>query len=291
MSDSIRPRRSVLYMPGSNARALEKAKTLPADAFIFNLEDAVSPTAKDTARDQVVQAVQSKAYGGRGITVRVNGPGTPWHEQDLLAVARAAPDAILIPKVSSPEMILQIEERLGAVAEARDVRLWAMMETPSAVLNAARIASASPRLQVLVLGTNDLARELRVGPTADRSPLLTALQMCVLAGRAAGLDVVDGVYNDIADAEGFVRECEQGRRLGFDGKTLVHPSQVEPCNRAYSPSADETAYARRILEAFEAARAEGRFVITVDGKMVEELHLENARRSLQLADAIARRPG
>jgi len=290
MSDSISPRRSVLYMPGSNARALEKARTLPADAFIFDLEDAVSPTAKETARTQVVQAVQSRAYGGREIIVRVNGPGTPWHDEDLRAVAAAAPDAILIPKVSSAEAVVQIEASLRTVAAAREVRLWAMMETPGAVLNAARIAGASPRLQALVLGTNDLARELRVTPTPDRVSLLTSLEICVLAARAGGLDVIDGVYNDIADADGFVRECEHGKRLGFDGKTLVHPSQVEPCNRVFSPSEEETEHARRILDAFEAARAEGRFVITVDGKMVEELHLENARRSLQLA-AIARRQG
>jgi citrate lyase subunit beta/citryl-CoA lyase len=283
---NLRPRRSVLYMPGSNARALEKAKTLAADAFIFDLEDAVSPDAKPTARQQVVAAVESRAYGSREIAVRINAPGTPWYEEDIAAAAKAKPDAILVPKVNSAAMVVELQKKLEALKAPESVRLWAMMESPIASLNAAQIAAASPRLDVFVLGTNDLARELCVPHVPGRAPMLTALQLCVLAARAHDLVVIDGVYNDIANTDGFVAECKQGREFGFDGKTLIHPSQLEPCNAAFSPTQDELEYARKIIAAFKQAEAEGRGVITVDGKMVEELHLQNARRSLALDVAI-----
>jgi citrate lyase subunit beta/citryl-CoA lyase len=286
MTTTLRPRRSVLYMPGSNARALEKAKTLAADAFIFDLEDAVSPDAKPTARQQVVAAVESRAYGQREIAVRINAPGTPWYEEDIAAAVKAKPHAILVPKVNSAAMVLELQKKLEALGAPESVRLWAMMESPIASLNAAQIAAASPRLDVFVLGTNDLARELCVPHVPGRAPMLTALQLCVLAARAHNLVVIDGVYNDIANAEGFVAECKQGRDFGFDGKTLIHPSQLEPCNAAFSPTPDELEYAKKIIAAFKLAEAEGRGVITVDGKMVEELHLQNARRSLALDEAI-----
>jgi len=278
----VRPRRSVLYMPGANERALEKAKTLPADALILDLEDAVAPDAKVAARERVCAAAGS--YGSREVTIRVNGAGTPWHADDLRAVGEAGPAAVVVPKVNSVEEVHAIE---SALAHAPDhTAIWAMIETPVAVLNCAAIAAASERLTVLVLGTNDLAKELVAAQVPGRRPLLGPLSMCVLAARATGRVILDGVYNDVRDAAGFAAECRQGRDFGFDGKTLIHPSQVEPCNEIFAPSADEVEHARRVVAAFEEAKAAGRGVATVDGRMIENLHVANAERVLALAEAV-----
>jgi citrate lyase subunit beta / citryl-CoA lyase len=275
-------RRSVLYMPGANERALEKAKTLPADALILDLEDAVAPDAKVDARKRVCEAAHD--YPGKEVAIRVNGFGTQWHEDDLRAAAEAGPDAILVPKVNSAAEVHSIE---GAIAAAPDrTGIWVMMETPIAMFRAHEIASASERLSVLVMGTNDLANELRAAHVPGRAPLLTGLSLCVLAARAAGKDILDGVYNDVRDAAGFEAECVQGKEFGFDGKTLIHPGQVEPCNRVFAPSAEEIDHARRVIEAFEEATREGRGVVTVDGRMIEVLHVQNARRVLALADTL-----
>jgi len=280
----MRPRRSVLYMPGANERALEKAKTLPADALILDLEDAVAPDAKVAARARVCAAATSGEYGRREVTIRVNSLGTPWHADDLRAVAKAAPAAVVVPKVDSADEVRAIERALGD----SDTRIWAMIETPRAVLDCERIAAASERLTALVLGTNDLAKEMLAELTPGRAPLLGPLSMCVLAARATGRVILDGVYNDVRDAEGFEAECRQGREFGFDGKTLIHPSQLEPCNRVFAPSAEDVERSRAVIEAFEAAEREGRGVATVDGRMIESLHVENARRTLALAEAVAR---
>jgi citrate lyase subunit beta/citryl-CoA lyase len=269
-------------MPGANERALEKAKTLPADALILDLEDAVAPSAKEAARERVCAAVGS--YGSREVTIRVNGAGTPWHADDLRAVAEAGPSAVVVPKVNSVAEVHALEE---ALAHAPDhTELWAMIETPVAVLNCAAIAAASPRLTVLVLGTNDLAKEMVAAQVPGRAPLLGPLSMCVLAARATGRVILDGVYNDVRDAEGFATECRQGRDFGFDGKTLIHPGQVEPCNEIFAPSDAEVDHARRVIAAFEEAEAEGRGVATVDGRMIENLHVANAERVLALAEAV-----
>lgn len=278
----MRPRRSVLYMPGANERALEKAKTLPADALILDLEDAVAPDAKAAARDRVCSLVD--AYGSREVTIRVNGAGTPWHADDLAAVAAAGPSAVVVPKVNSAAEVHAIEEALSSAPDHTSI--WAMIETPVAVLNCASIAAASQRLTVLVMGTNDLAKELTAAQVPGRAPLLTALSTCVLAARATGRVILDGVYNDVRDADGFAEECRQGKEFGFDGKTLIHPSQVAPCNEIFAPSASEVEYAHRVIAAFEDATREGRGVATVDGRMVENLHVADARRILALADAV-----
>jgi citrate lyase subunit beta / citryl-CoA lyase len=289
MSTAARPRRSVLYMPGSNARALEKARGLDADALILDLEDAVAPDAKERARDQVCAALRAGGYGHREIAVRINGLDTPWGEKDLAAAAAAAPDAILVPKVESAAMLAEVERRLGGAGAPDSTALWCMLETPRGVLNAAEIARASARQAVWVMGTNDLAKDLHCLHTPQRLPLLASLSLCLLAARAAGLVVLDGVYNDLEDADGFAAACRQGLELGFDGKTLIHPGQIAACNASFSPDADEIERSRRIIAAFEVARAEGRGVAVVDGRMVENLHVENARRVVALAEAIAAR--
>ncbi|MCE0534937.1 CoA ester lyase [Kineosporia rhizophila] len=277
----IRPRRSALYMPGANERALEKAKSIPADVLVLDLEDAVAPDAKAAARERVCALVADRAYGEREVVIRVNAPGTPWHADDLRAVAQAGPSAVLLPKVSTPQTVLEVEQALSPGPE-----IWAMLETPAAVLAAAQIAAASERLTVLVLGTNDLANELRAEPVPGRAPLLTALSLALLGARAAGKVILDGVYNDLKDAAGFEAECVQGRQLGFDGKTLIHPSQVEPCNRVFAPSAEQVAESREILAAWDEALAEGRGVATVRGRLVENLHVANAQRILAMAEAL-----
>jgi citrate lyase subunit beta/citryl-CoA lyase len=283
----LRPRRSVLYMPGANERALEKAKTIPADALILDLEDAVAPEAKAAARERVAAAAASGEYGRREVAIRVNGPGTPWHDDDLRACAEAGPDAVVVPKVDSPDTVIAVERALEAAGAPDRTAVWAMVESPPAMLDARGIAAASERLTVLVLGTNDLAKELHAEHVPGRAPLLTALSLALLAARAAGKAILDGVYNDVKDLQGFEDECLQGRRLGFDGKTLIHPAQVEPCNRVFAPSPREVEYSQRIIEAFEEAARAGRGVVTVDGRMVENLHVEDARRILALAGAIA----
>ena len=287
----VRPRRSVLYMPGSNARAIEKARTLAADALILDLEDAVAPDAKPAARQQVCDAVRSGGFGRREIFVRINAPDTPWGADDLAAAVAAAPDAILVPKVSTPEDLAAIGGRLAGLGANPKIRIWAMMETPLAILNAKEIAAASrepsTRLAGFVMGTNDLAKDTRAKILPGRAPMLAWLMVCVAAARSYRLDIVDGVFNDIGDAQGFARECAEARDLGFDGKTLIHPSQIEPCNAAFSPSAEEVESARKILAAFDQPENFDKGVVRIDGRMVERLHAEMARRTVAIADAIA----
>jgi citrate lyase subunit beta/citryl-CoA lyase len=286
----IRPRRSVLYMPGANDRALEKARDLPADALILDLEDSVAPEAKAQARDKVVAAVKSGGYGAREIIVRVNAIETPWGADDLKAAAAAGPDAILVPKVSRPGDMVSAAKLLKACGAPSHTRLWAMMETPLAILNARDIASvagdAGSRFSCLVLGTNDLLKESRARALGNRFAIVPWLASSVLAARAFGLDVIDGVYNDVKDETGFRAECEQGRTLGMDGKTLIHPSQVTPCNQIFSPSDEEVSWSRGVIEAFARPEHFGKGVITVEGRMVERLHLVMAERVVAIAEAI-----
>jgi citrate lyase subunit beta/citryl-CoA lyase len=286
IDDQLRPRRSVLYMPAANDRAVEKAKSLPADAIIFDLEDAVAPDAKPDARAKAVAAVRSGDYGGRELTIRCNGLDTPWGVDDVAAAGPAGPAAVVIPKVGSVEYLDEISELLDRAGAPAHVAIWAMVETPTAIFDIRDIAN-HPRVAVLVMGTNDLAKELRSPLVPGRYPLVPHLATAVLAAREAGRAILDGVYNDVRDPEGFAAECRQGLELGFDGKTLIHPSQVEPANEIWAPSADEIEHARRVIEAFDAGVAEGRGVVTVDGRMIENLHVDDARRVLAVADAIA----
>lgn len=283
MSDAIRPRRSVLYMPGSNARALEKAKTLPADGYILDLEDAVSPDAKETAREQVCAAVSGGGYGKRELIIRVNGLDTPWGGDDLVAAAKARPDAVLLPKVESARMVSDARAALRAYGGG-DIPIWCMMETPMGILHAEEIAASG--VACFVMGTSDLTKDLHAQHTRMRLPMLTSLSLCLLAARAYGLSILDGVYLDLADEEGFRESCLQGLELGFDGKTLIHPKQVAPANEVFAPDADRIAYSRRIIEAYEKALAEGQGIVVVDGKLIENLHVEDARRLVALDDAI-----
>lgn len=287
MTENARPRRSVLYMPGSNARALEKGKDLPADALILDLEDAVAPDAKALARQQVVDAVKGGGYGHRELVIRVNGLDSPWGADDLAAVATAGADAILLPKVESREMVAAAEAKLNQSGGPADLPIWCMMETPLGILNAKEVASASHRIACLVMGTSDLVKELQAAHTTQRLPVLTSLSICLLAARAYGLSILDGVHLDLADDEGFRASCEQGKELGFDGKTLIHPKTLGPANEVFSPSEAEVDQARRIIEAFTAAAAEGKGVVVLDGKLIENLHVETAKRMVALADAIA----
>lgn len=280
------PRRSVLYMPGANERALEKAKTLPADALILDLEDAVAPDAKAEARERVCAAAGSGEYGEREIAIRVNSIGTPWHDDDMRAAAAAGPPAVLVPKVNSAEEVHGIERTLESAGAPGHTAIWAMVETPVAMLHAEEIAAASERLAVLVMGTNDLANELHAEHVPGRGPLLGGLSLCLLAARAHGKAILDGVYNDVSDLTGFEEECAQARGFGFDGKTLIHPKQLEPCNRVFAPSEEQVEHSRKVIDAFEEATSEGRGVATVDGQMIENLHVVNARRVLALAAAI-----
>ena len=290
---SIRPRRSVLYMPGSNARAMEKARTLPTDAVILDLEDAVAPDAKAKARNQVVAAVTAGGFGSREVIVRINGLDTQWWLDDLNAVGKAKPDAVLVPKVSSPNYLEDVAERLVDISADQKIRVWAMMETPLAMLNARDIAAAASdvetRLAAFVMGTNDLAKETRAKIAPGRAAMLPWLMNCMAAARAFGLDILDGVYNDLADAEGFARECAEGRDMGFDGKTLIHPNQIGPCNAAFSPSSEEVAQAKKIIAAFDLPENEHKGVVQLDGRMVERLHADMARRTVAIAQAIEAR--
>jgi citrate lyase subunit beta/citryl-CoA lyase len=285
MNDDLRPRRSVLYMPAANERALEKAQTIPADAIIFDLEDAVAPDAKPVARIKAADAVRSGLYGGRELTIRCNGLDTAWGADDLAAAAAARPAAVVIPKVDSVEYLDRVAAALDD-AGATEVGIWPMIETPTAIFEARAIA-AHPRVTVMVMGTNDLAKELRSPIVPGRHPLVPHLAHAVLAAREAGTVILDGVYNDVQNADGFAAECRQGMELGFDGKTLIHPSQVEPANDTWAPSAADVEYAERVIAAFDEAVADGRGVVTVDGRMIENLHVDNARRVLATADAIA----
>ena len=287
---TIRPRRSVLYMPGSNARAIEKAKTLQADGIIIDLEDAVAPDAKDSARAQVAQAVRAGGFGSREVMIRLNGIDTPWFAPDFDAAIAARPDAILVPKVSTPTQIEMIGTRLLDTHADHHVRLWAMIETPAAIFNiralAAAAADSESRLVGFVIGTNDLAKETRARIVPGRQPMLPWLSACVLAAHAHGIDLLDGVYNDIADIDGFAAECAQGRDLGFDGKTLIHPSQIDICNEVFAPTPDEIAHARAIIAAFEQPENAGKGVVQIDGRMVERMHADIARRTVAIVEAI-----
>jgi citrate lyase subunit beta/citryl-CoA lyase len=287
MPATVRPRRSVLYMPGSNARALAKARSVAADALILDLEDAVAPDAKETAREQVCAALRAGGYGPRETVIRVNGLATPWGHADLVAAATAGADAVLIPKVESADAVRQAEAVLDQAGAPPDLPLWCMMETPRGMLHAEEIAAASPRLGCLVMGTSDLAKELHAAHTPLRLPLITALGLCLLAARACGLAILDGVFLDLEDDQGFAAACRQGRELGFDGKTLIHPRQIESANQAFAPGAAEVAQARRIIEAHAEAMREGRGVVVVDGRLIENLHVAEARRQVELAEAIA----
>ena len=289
---TVRPRRSVLYMPGSNARALEKARELPADGLILDLEDAVAPEAKAQAREAIAKALKNGGFGDREVLVRINGLDTRWWVEDLDAVALAKPDAVLVPKVSDPHQLQDLAARLVDMGTDPHVRVWAMMETPLAMLNVGEIAAAAldseTRLAGFVMGTNDLAKDTRARLVPGRAPMLPWLMNCIAAARAYGLDILDGVYNDLGNAEGFAEECRQARDLGFDGKTLIHPRQIEPCNEAFSPSPEEVELARKMIAAFELPENENKGVIQIDGRMVERLHAEMARRTVVIADAIAK---
>ena len=287
MSDALRPRRSVLYMPGANERALEKAKTIPADALILDLEDAVAPDAKAEARARVCAAAASGDYGRKEVTIRANGLDTPWHADDLRAIAEAGPAAVVVPKINSAADVAAVEAAHEAAGAPDHTRIWAMLETPIAMLHAEEIATSSERLAVLVMGTNDLAKELHAEHVPGRAPLVFGLSQCLLAARMAGKVILDGVYNDIKDPDGFLAECVQGRQLGFDGKTLIHPTQVEPCNDTFAPGEEELTRSRGLILAFEEAQADGRGVATYEGRMIENMHVDNARRAIAMAEAIA----
>jgi citrate lyase subunit beta / citryl-CoA lyase len=289
---TLRPLRSALYMPGSNARALEKARTLAADVIILDLEDAVAPDAKTAARAQVCSAVAAGGFGHRQIVIRINGIGTPWFADDIAAAVQAGPDAILVPKVSSPLDVSWIGQKLDAAHASAQIRTWAMIETPLAIHNVCAIAAASAqvpqsRLDCLVLGTNDLVKDTRAELDANRTAALYWLSATITAARAYNLGVLDGVFNAFKDLDGLERECRHGRMLGFDGKTLIHPDQIAAANRVFAPSDAEITSARKILAAFEQPENSGKGVITLDGRMVELLHAEMARRTVAIANAIA----
>lgn len=286
---SARPRRSCLYMPGANAKALEKAKTLPADVLLLDLEDSVAPEAKDAAREQVAAAVKAGGYGKREVIVRVNALATPWGREDIAAAGAAQPDGVLAPKVESAEQVAELHRAMSAAGFSPEASLWIMIETPRAILNLAEIAAAATetRLACFVMGLNDLAKETRARASAGRAAFFAPMSLAVAAARAEGLSVIDGVYNDIADAAGFESECIQGRDFGFDGKTLIHPSQIETANRIFAPAEEEVARARAIIAAFALPENAGKGVIKVDGRMTELLHLEEAKRIVAVADAIA----
>jgi citrate lyase subunit beta / citryl-CoA lyase len=289
MPAPMRPRRSVLFMPGSNPRALEKARALPADGLIFDLEDAVAPEAKETARAAVAAAVTTGGYAPRELVLRVNPIDTVWGHADLTVAATLPIDAVLLPKVESAERVRLSIDLLDALGAPPELAIWCMVETPLGVLAAAEIADASPRVATLVLGTSDLANDLHARPTRDRLPLLTALGLVLLAARAHGRAVLDGVHLDLGDAEGFAAACRQGRDLGFDGKTLIHPDQIGPANEIFAPAAEEVARARRIIAGYAEAVVAGKGAVRIDGRLVEALHVDEARRTIALAEAIAER--
>lgn len=286
---ALRPRRSVLYMPGANERALEKAKTLEVDALILDLEDSVSPDSKADARDRVCAAARSGEYGYRELVIRTNGIDTDWHADDLAAASKAGPDGILVPKVNSADEVRQIEAAMIAAGAPDSTLIWAMIETPTAIRQVHEIAAASDRLAVLVMGNNDLVAELHATHVAGRAPILTAMSLALLGAAEAGKAILDGVYNDVKDAEGFEAECEQGRDFGFDGKTIIHPAQIEPANRIFAPSPGDIEHAREVIAAFEEAMAAGKGVVTVNGRMIENLHVRDAERILAFGQAISAR--
>jgi citrate lyase subunit beta / citryl-CoA lyase len=282
-----RPRRSVLYMPGANTRALEKARGLPADGLIFDLEDATAPDAKVSARENVIKAVAEGGYGKREIFIRMNSLDSPWGQADAVAIAKSKADAILIPKVESASHVQQVEAILDSQGAPESLRIWCMMETPRGILRAEEIAGASRRLAGFVLGTSDLAKDLRAAHTPLRLPMITSLGITLLAARAYGLSILDGVYLNLEDDAGFAESCLQGQELGFDGKTLIHPKQVQKTNEVFAPSEADVAWARKIIAAHAEAEAQGKGVVLVDGKLIENLHVVGARQKVELAEAIA----
>ena len=284
----ITPRRSVLYLPASNARALEKARSLAVDAVILDLEDAVAPEAKESARAQLVEALKVGGFGKREVIVRVNGLETPWGYDDVAAVATLGADAILFPKIQSPDDVHAAVAALEDAGAPDSLPIWIMAETPRCIMAMDSIASASPRVACLVAGTSDLSRDLRARPAPGRIGVISALSIIVIGARAYGLDALDGVHLDLNDEEGYVAACEQGRDLGFDGKTLIHPKTLDTANRVYAPTDAQMAYAHKIIAAFEAAAKEGKGVVLVDGKLIENLHVEQAKKLAALADAIAK---
>jgi len=274
-------------MPGANPRAMEKARTLPADVIVFDLEDAVAPDAKERAREQAAAAVRRGGYGARELVIRVNGLGTPWGPGDLVAVAHAAPHAVLVPKVESARAVVHVERVLAEAGAPDEMTIWCMLETPRGILDAHAIAAATPRVGALVMGTSDLTKDLRARHTREREPLLTSLGLCVLAARAAGVAALDGVHLDLDDDAGLAAACRQAADMGFDGKTLIHPKQLDAANIAFSPTETEILWAQRVVTAHRKAQAQGLGVVLVDGRLIENLHVEDAHRVLALAGAIA----
>jgi citrate lyase subunit beta/citryl-CoA lyase len=287
----IRPHRSVLFMPGTNARALDKARNLPSDGVILDLEDSVAPDAKPMARDQIAAAVTARGFGRREIIIRINNLESPWWQDDLAMAAAARPDGILVPKVSNPADVKMLEERLRALKADPAIGLWAMIETPLGVLSAQQIAATARegdrRLAGFIMGPNDIARETRMRMMPGRAAMMPLFSHCILAARAFGIEILDGPYNDISDIAGFAKECAQGRDMGFDGKTLIHPGQIDAANAAYTPPADEVARARKIMGVFDLPENVSKGVVQLDGQMVERLHVEMAKRTIAIADAIA----
>ncbi|MCW5696395.1 MAG: CoA ester lyase [Bauldia sp.] len=294
MSATFRPRRSVLFLPGGNARALSKAETLPADVLVFDLEDAVTPENKESARRMVASAIAERDYGERELIVRINGLDSRWAAGDIAAVVPLQPDGLLVPKISRAEDVRRVRAALRAAGAETNVAIWAMMETPLAVLNAAAIAATSrdsgAPLEGFVIGTNDLAAETEIRPGPDRAPMLSWLTTCLLAARAYGISIVDGIYNDFNNAAGFAAECAQARMLGMDGKSLIHPNQVEVCNTTFTPTAEELAWAQSILAAFDRPENAGKQVVAISGRTVERLHARLARRMVATAHAAERPP-
>ena len=287
----IRPRRSLLFMPGSNARALEKARNLPADGIILDLEDSVAPDAKGVARDQIAQAIAEKGFGKRELLIRVNALDSPWWVDDVTMAGKAAPDGILVPKISSAKDLTAIADRLSDINADTAIKVWVMLETARGVLHAEEIAAASrdseTRLAGFVFGPNDISRETRIKMQPGRAAMIPMITQCVLAARAYGLEILDGPYSDFSNVDGFALECAQARDLGFDGKTLIHPGQIVACNAIFTPPAEEVAHARKIIAAFERPENASRGAIQLDGQMVERLHADMARRTIAIADAIA----
>nr|WP_319391529.1 CoA ester lyase [uncultured Cohaesibacter sp.] len=291
---SFRPRRTALYMPGSNARALEKARGLDVDVLLLDLEDSVAMDMKDMARKQVAEVVKAGGFGHREVVIRINGLETPWGVDDLAAAIEAKPDAVLIPKVNCAEDVYVVGRKMNDAGADQAIKIWAMMETPQGMLRALEIAGATQeyhgrRLSCFILGTNDLVKETRVAMVPGRAPVYGWLMTCQAAARSYDLDVIDGVFNNFNDADGFVAECEQGKEMGMDGKTIIHPKQIADCNRIFSPDEAEVAWGRRVIEAFDAPENQSKNVMTIDGKMVERLHAEMARRLVDIAEAIAAR--
>jgi citrate lyase subunit beta/citryl-CoA lyase len=291
MHPEIRPRRSVLYMPGSNARALEKARELAADCLILDMEDAVAPEAKETARELILSALQTGGYGNREKVVRINALETPWGEADLRAMAAAGADAILLPKVASADTIRKASRILSDAGAPASLALWIMAETPRGVIDLDSIVANQPRLEVIVMGTSDLAKEMRLPPTGDRTGISHALGHCLLTARAHGLDIIDGVHLALDDAEGFLDACRQGRSLGFDGKSLIHPRQIAAANECFGIAEAEAASAREIVAAWQVARQNNSGVTVVRGQLIEQLHVDAAERVLAIYAATAELDG